>query len=65
MHETLIDELGGTRVVAEYCGVALNVASNWRERGISWKYRPKVAELAASLKVKLPREFFDPEAMLA
>ncbi len=46
---TIIDELGGTSVVAEMCDVTTGAVSQWREHGIpkaQWKFlsavRPEV-----------------------
>lgn len=30
------------------------------ERGIAWRYRPLIADMARKAKVKLPDGFFDP-----
>lgn len=61
-HEQLIAQLGGSKRVADYCAVRLNVASNWRWRGVPWRYRHKVAQLAIIKNVTLPPDFLVPAA---
>jgi len=59
-HAELIDSLGGTASVANQLGVEDNVVANWRERGISWRWRPQVNLLAQLADVELPVGFLKP-----
>ena len=58
MHD-LIRSLGGLTVVASALGVKPNAVSNWPKRGVPWRYRPAIAELAREKGVELPRGFLD------
>lgn len=62
MAKELIDALGGTAKVAEITGQSGNTVSNWKERGVPWKWRPMLAQLAAKSKVELPSDFLNPTA---
>lgn len=59
-HEHLIDRLGGTRAVADALGQNLSTVSMWRVRGVPWRFRPAVANLAKRQKVPLPKAFLEP-----
>lgn len=59
-HEHLIDRLGGTRAVADALGQNLSTVSMWRQRGVPWRFRPAVANLAKRQKVPLPKAFLEP-----
>ena len=61
-HSHLIDQLGGTGAVCKKLGVRPSQVANWRERGISWQWRPAIAELAKTLKVALPDDFLSPSS---
>lgn len=61
-HSALIDNLGGTSAVARALGVADQTVSSWRERGVSWRYRPTLATMARRRKIALPADFLDPAA---
>jgi hypothetical protein len=67
--DDLIGALGGSRAVAEYCGVSGQVVSNWRNLqrgyGISREYRPTVAAMAAERGVSLPEGFLAPRRRIA
>lgn len=54
-----LDKLGGNRAVAEKLDLAPNVVANWRERGIPWKRRHIIAQLAAECRVPLPHDFWE------
>ena len=56
--DTLIDQLGGNRVLAEKLQVTPNAVSNWRERGIPWRLRPAIARMATESGVSLPEGFW-------
>jgi hypothetical protein len=56
-HAEIIVALGGTVAVAKAVGVSGQVVTNWKTRGISWRYRGAVAKLAATRGVVLPGDF--------
>lgn len=60
MHNELIKALGGSGVVARATGLNQSTVSMWRERGIAWRYRPFIADMARKAKVQLPDGFLDP-----
>jgi uncharacterized protein YjcR len=54
-----LDQLGGNKVIAEALAVAPNVVANWKERGIPWKRRHVIAQIAAKRRVPLPENFWE------
>lgn len=56
----LIGALGGSGAVAKATGLNQSTVSMWRERGIAWRYRPMIADMARKAKVQLPDGFLDP-----
>lgn len=58
-HAEFIDALGGTGAVAKECGVSDAAVSFWkvRESGVSWRFRPLLAELAKEREIELPEGF--------
>ena len=62
--EPIIDSLGGYTEVAKALGLETKVVWNWQSRGIPWRYRPRVAQLAADLgkKTAIPANFLEPDA---
>ncbi len=56
--DTLIDQLGGNRVLAEKLQVTPNAVSNWRDRGIPWRLRPAIARMAVEGGIALPTDFW-------
>ncbi len=54
---SLIDRLGGTEAVAAALGLEFEAVKKWRYRGIPWRRRSEFAELARSLRKKLPPDF--------
>lgn len=56
----LIDRLGGTASVANRLGVADNTVANWRERGISWRWRAQLSLIAGQEGVEVPPDFLKP-----
>ena len=58
MHGKLIDDLGGYIAVATRLRQKPRAVSNWRKRGVPWKWRPAVEAMADRAKVKLPSGFF-------
>ena len=53
----IIVALGDTGEVAKALGIADNTVSNWKQRGIPWRWKPRVAILAKERKVMLPADF--------
>ncbi len=60
-HSTFIRALGDTAAVAKLTGEHLSTVSNWKERGIPWRWRPTIAQAARRKKVALPDDFLEPE----
>jgi hypothetical protein len=60
MMKNLIDDLGGASAIAEQYGLKANAVSNWRSRGVPWRYRPMLAERAKQMAITLPDDFLDP-----
>ena len=58
----LIEQLGGHLEVAKALGLAGNRVWNWRERGIPWRFRPTLAEMASEKGIKVPRDFLNGRA---
>ena len=58
----LIKALGGVTAVAQALGVSVSRVSNWGLRGVPWRYRPAIADMAKAKRVKLPAEFLQSEA---
>jgi hypothetical protein len=56
-HEALIVALGDTGAVADELGLMDSRVSNWKQRGVAWRYRPKIAALAKRKRVALPEGF--------
>ena len=56
-HAALIDALGGPTAVGHLLGVKQNRVSNWKGRGVPWRWRPALAARAAELGVDLPEGF--------
>lgn len=63
-NEPIIDRLGGYTEVAKALGLESKVVWNWQDRGIPWRYRPRVAKLADELGKSevLPANFLEPDA---
>jgi len=57
----LIDSLGGSGVVAGELSLKTNRVSMWRDRGVPWRWRPRIAELAREKGVQIPADFLAPE----
>lgn len=53
----LIKALGGTAALAAVLGLRLNHVSNWHKRGIPWRFRYEIAQMAAGRGVPLPPGF--------
>jgi hypothetical protein len=61
----IIDRLGGTAAVARYFKKSYPAISIWRQRGITWQFRPRVAELARDRGINLPADFLTERRGLA
>ena len=55
--EQIIDGLGGTGAVADRLRLSQNTVSNWKRRGIPWRYRPAIAAMASAASIDLPAGF--------
>lgn len=59
-HAEIIVALGDTGAVAGALGRKESAVSNWKERGIPWKWKPAVARIAKERGVTLPADFLVP-----
>lgn len=58
MHADLIDKLGGAAQLAADLGISSQPrVSNWKRRGIPWRFRVRVAALAKQRDVPVPNDF--------
>lgn len=65
-HVAFIDELGGSRCVADELGIdKISRVSNWRKCGIPWRFRPRLKSLAEQKGVTPPAGFLDDAASLS
>ncbi len=53
----VIVAIGDSAEVAQQLGIGQSTVSNWKLRGISWRMRPKIKDLARRRRVKLPEDF--------
>ena len=60
--DDFIGALGGSAKVAEATGQNQSTVSMWRVRGVSWRFRPMIADMARKARVQLPDGFLDPIA---
>ena len=59
--DELIEALGGPTAVANALGIKNSaVVGNWKKRGVSWKWRAAIAELARQKAVPVPPNFLRP-----
>lgn len=56
-HAEIIAKLGNTRAVAQSLGVDDRLVSNWKTRGIPWRWRQQIKDMARRKKLSLPTEF--------
>ena len=60
-HAELIESLGGQAALSVALKIENSaVVGNWNKRGIPWKYRLRIADLARKADVELPQGFLDP-----
>jgi predicted transcriptional regulator len=57
MNEQIIDQLGGSKAIAETLGITQANVSNWRKRDIPRRYRVTLARMALDKGVMLPADF--------
>ena len=62
-HAAIIAELGGSKSLSEELGQSRQNINNWKKRGIPWRWRPRIADLAvaAGKQSSLPDNFFKSE----
>lgn len=60
MHMEFIRKLGGITTLAKALGLGIRAVSNWTKRGIPWRWRTTIAEIAAEQGVELPPDFLKP-----
>lgn len=53
----VIVALGDTAAVADLLGVAQNTVTNWKARGIAWRYRPQLKDYAKRKRISIPDDF--------
>lgn len=53
----IIDALGGTSAVAKAFGLDPATVSVWRERGIAWRWRGKIADMMRERDAEIPDDF--------
>lgn len=58
-HASIIKALGGPTAVARSLGddISTAVVWNWTRRGIPWRWRPAVADLAKGRDIATPPDF--------
>lgn len=59
-HADLIDALGGPTTVGRLTGQKQNTVSNWKGRGVPWRWRAKLAAEARKNGVDVPEDFATP-----
>lgn len=62
-HAQYIIALGDTGTLAADLGVVPQAVSNWKKRGIPWRMRPVVQNLARRKRIKLPADFLTTKAL--
>jgi len=58
----LIDDLGGTGKLASELNENASTVSMWKQRGIPWRWRPTIAQMAKDRGVEVPDDFLTPSA---
>jgi hypothetical protein len=53
----LIDRLGGCVKVANMLGAKPSSVSNWKHRGVPWKYRAAMSRAIVSIGFNVPQGF--------
>lgn len=52
----IVDAIG-TAELARRLQLRLNTVSNWRSRGVPYRWRPAVAKIARQKRIKIPSDF--------
>jgi len=55
--EEVIVALGDVTRLAVSLDTTKSTVANWKERGIPWRFRPYVKEIARRRRIKLPSDF--------
>lgn len=58
-HNPFIDALGGIAEIAGLLNLSPSRVGNWRARGVPWRFRYRIAELAAERGINLPDKFLE------
>lgn len=53
----IINKLGGVANLARRLSVSPSTAGNWPSRGIPWRHRTTVAEMAVVAGIAIPADF--------
>ena len=53
----IIEALGNTFAVAEALNRKPTAVTNWKARGIPWRWRPEIARMARDRNILLPADF--------
>lgn len=61
--DAAIINLLGTAEVAKSCGRSVSAVQNWKVRGIPWRWRAKVGQIAKRRGVSVPVGFVQKEGM--
>jgi len=61
MTDAAIINLLGTAEVAKSCGRSVSAVQNWKVRGIPWRWRAKVGQIAKRRGVSVPVGFIQKE----
>ena len=58
----IIKAFGGSGPLSRELKLPIGTVSIWRIRGIPWKWRPIIADMAKARKIKLPKDFLNARA---
>lgn len=57
--DDIIDALGGPTKVATELGLKQPRVANWKARGVPWRWRQRLAHMAAQRGIAVPPNFLD------
>jgi len=60
MASEIIDALGGNQAVAGLLKVRAATVSNWRQRGVPWKFRGQLVAIMRRKRLPVPEGFMVP-----
>jgi len=60
MANEIIDALGGNQSVASLLNVRAATVSNWRQRGVPWKFRAQIVAIMRRKRLPVPEGFTQP-----